>query len=149
MQHDLGVAAGLEDASPPDQIVAQLGCVDEVAVVAEGNLAVDAVDEDRLRVDDPAVARGRVPHVTDGVVTGQRVQRGPVERLRHMPHGPRRVQALAVAGGDAGALLAPVLQRIQPETGQGRRLRVSKNAKDAAFVVELVVVHGYTAAGSK
>ena len=152
MQHDLGVAPRLEDVPPSDQGVAQLGRVDEVPVVAEGDLAVRAVDENRLRVDDLAVARRRVPHVADRRIAAERRQRLLVDGLRHLPHRPRQVQALAVGGGDAGALLPPVLQRIQPETGQRGRLRVTVNAEDAALVVESVVVHGYlryTAAGSK
>ena len=63
MQHDLGVAAGLEDGTLPHQIFAQLGRIDEVPVVAEGDLAVRTVDEKRLCIDDLAVARRRVPHV--------------------------------------------------------------------------------------
>ena len=36
------------------------------AVVAERNLPVLAVDEDRLRVDELARARRGIPYVTDG-----------------------------------------------------------------------------------
>ena len=46
--------------------VAQLLRVHEVAVVADRDLAVRAVDENRLRVLQAALARGRVAHVADG-----------------------------------------------------------------------------------
>ena len=48
-------------------------------------------------------------------------------------------ELLSVEGDDAGRLLAAVLQRVQPERGQRRRLRVPPNAEDAALFVELVV----------
>ena len=40
VQHDLGIAGGLEDRSGPHEIVAKLARVDEIAVVADGDLAV-------------------------------------------------------------------------------------------------------------
>ena len=45
---------------------------------------------------------------------------------------------LAVAGGDPGALLASMLQRVQPQVGQIGRFRVPVNGEYAALVVELV-----------
>ena len=41
---------GLEDRAVADELVAQLAGVDEVAVVGDGDLAVRAVDQERLRV---------------------------------------------------------------------------------------------------
>ena len=51
-------------------------------------------------------------------------------------------ELLAVEGDDAGRLLAAVLQRVQAERGQRRRLRMAEDAEDAALLVELVVVEG-------
>ena len=53
VQDDLGVAGGLEDGALAHQVVAQLPRVDQVAVVADGDLPVRAVDQDRLRVGQP------------------------------------------------------------------------------------------------
>ncbi len=66
VQQHLGVAGRLEDRSLTHQAVAQLLGVDEVAVVADGDLAVRAVDQDRLRVLEAAFAGGRVADVADG-----------------------------------------------------------------------------------
>ena len=44
----------------------------------------------------------------------------------------------AVGGGDARALLPAVLQRVEAEVGQVRRLGVAEDAEDAALVAELV-----------
>ena len=57
MDNDLGVAVGLEDGTAADQRVAQLAGVHQVAVVRDGDLAVGAVDQDRLRVEELALAR--------------------------------------------------------------------------------------------
>ncbi len=60
MQDHLGIAVGLEDRSLLHQLVAQLARVDEVAVVAERDLAVRAIDQNRLRVQLPALAGRRI-----------------------------------------------------------------------------------------
>ena len=75
MQDDFGVAARLEDRAVADELVAQLARVDEVAVVGDGDLAVGAVDQERLRVLELALAGGRVARVADGEVPGQRLER--------------------------------------------------------------------------
>ena len=65
MQHDLGVGARLEDRALPHQLVAQLAGVHEVAVVADRDLAVRAVDENGCAFDKLALAGGRIAHVAD------------------------------------------------------------------------------------
>ena len=52
------------------------------------------------------------------------------------------VELLAVEGDDAGRLLAAMLQRVQAERRQRRRIRMAEDAEDAAFLVQLVVVEG-------
>ena len=51
-----------------------------------------------------------------------------------------RVELLAVIGDDAGRFLAAMLQRVQPERGQRRRVGMAEDAEDAAFVVKMVRV---------
>ncbi len=53
-------------------------------------------------------------------------------------------QLLAVGGGDAGALLAAMLQRVEAEVGEVGRLRVAEDAEDTALVLEFVE-HGLLA----
>ena len=45
-------------------------------------------------------------------------------------------------GDDAGGLLAAVLQRVQAEGDEGRRVLDADDAEDAALLVQLVVVEG-------
>src|SRR5256885_1337235 len=66
VQHDLRIGARLENRALPDEHLLQLlqlAGVHQVAVVADGELAVRAVDDERLRVRDPAFARRRIPVV--------------------------------------------------------------------------------------
>ena len=57
-------------------------------------------------------------------------------------HAAMGVELLAVIGDDAGRLLAAMLQRVQAERGQRRRVGMAVDAEDAAFFVEMVVVAG-------
>jgi hypothetical protein len=50
-----------------------------------------------------------------------------------------RAELLAVIGDDAGRFLAAVLQGVQPERGQRRRVGMAVNPEHAAFLVEMVV----------
>ena len=86
-------------------------------------LAVDAVDDDRLGVGELALASGRVADVPDGELPGQRRQRVRVERLVDVPHRLAVADLDAVGRGDARALLSAVLQRVQAEVGRGSRPR--------------------------
>ena len=51
-----------------------------------------------------------------------------------------RVELLAVIGDDARRFLAAMLQRVQAERGQRRRVGVAKDPEDAAFLVEMIRV---------
>jgi hypothetical protein len=118
----------------PHELVAELPRVDEVAVVRDRDLAVRAVDQERLGVLDLALAGGRVAGVADGDVSRQTLEAVLVEGVGDLPHRPRDAQLLTVGGGDAGALLAAMLQRIEPEIGEIRGLGMAKDAEDPALV---------------
>ena len=47
-------------------------------------------------------------------------------------------ELFAIIGDDSGRLLATMLQRVQAEGGQRRRVGVAIDPEDAAFVVEVV-----------
>ena len=57
-----------------------------------------------------------------------------VERFCDLAHRARDAEFFAVGGGNARALLSPVLKRVEAEVGEIGRLRVPENAEDAAFV---------------
>ena len=53
---------------------------------------------------------------------------------------PLRVEPRAVERYDAGRLLAPVLQGVQPERGDRGGVGVIENAEDAAFLAQSIAV---------
>ncbi len=61
----------LEDRALAHEVVLQLLRVDEIAVVRDGDLAVRAVDQDRLGVGEAALSGGGIARVTDGGVAGE------------------------------------------------------------------------------
>ena len=85
-----------------------------------------------------AAAGGRVAHVADGVTARQLLQGLLVEDVGHEPH--RAVHEVVASGrrGDATALLAAVLQGVEAEVGDVRRLGMGVHPEHAALVVEAV-----------
>ena len=76
--------------------------------------------------------------MADGQVAGQLGQHAGGKDLGHVAHGFDAVDVAAVAGGDARALLAAVLQGEQAEMAQLGRFRVAVDGEDAALVVEFI-----------
>ena len=137
---DFRVHGGLEDRALGFQAAADLPGVGQGAVVGDGDGLAAVLHHEGLGVDDVGGAGGGVAHVADGQMPRQRLQPRLVEDLGHQPHAPVLTDALAVAGDDAAGLLAPVLQGVEPEEGQPRRLRMAVNAEDAAVFPGLVVL---------
>ena len=79
--------------------------------------ALIAGDGEGLGVEQHGIAGGGVTRVADRQVAGQFGQHGGREDIRHVPHGLDTADLLAVAGGDAGAFLAAMLQREQTQMG--------------------------------
>jgi hypothetical protein len=46
-----------------------------------------------------------------------------------------------VAGDDAGAFLAPMLERIESVVGQFRGIRVAENAEHTAIMFGVILLH--------
>ena len=138
MHDHFGVGRGLEDRPAPHQRVPQLAGIDDVAVVPDSQLPVHAVDDDRLRVGQAALARRRVPHVPHRHVSRQLRERLAVEDVVHIAHRLRDADLRAVGRGNAGALLPAVLKRVEPEVGEIRRLGMSNDSEDAALIAEFV-----------
>ena len=63
-----------------------------------------------------------------------------VEVVADQAHAAFGMKLLAVEGDDAAGFLAAMLERMQAERGQGRRVGVAQDAEDTAFLVEAVVV---------
>ena len=113
--HDVAVAG--DRAGEHARIAHQLGGVDQVAVVTEGEARVTRLAVDGLRVAPGARAARRVARVADGEVSFERCHVALVEDVGDEAHVLQDIDVLAVAHRHAGRLLAPMLQRV--ETGIG------------------------------
>ena len=69
---------------------------------------------------------------------GSVCERRLVEGVGDLAHRARDAQLLAVGGGDAGALLSAMLERVEAEVGEIRRFGVTEDAEDTALVFEFV-----------
>ena len=113
VRDDFGVASGVKDGSAlldrPPQGVA----VGQVAVVGDRQRALVALDVERLRIARADVARSRVARMADRHVAGQLLKFVLAEDLADEAHAFARLDGPAVAGANARALLAPVLQGVE------------------------------------
>ena len=93
--------------------------------MAEHQLAQVAAGRNGLNVGKRVGARRRIARVTDGGDRGgsaahrlpalQRVDGLAIEDLAHQPEALVQVELRSIGGGDAGGLLATMLQGVQPQ----------------------------------
>ena len=114
---DLRVGGAAERDPALAQLVVELDRVGQVAVVGERHLA-PVVAPDRLRVLPRAAAGRRVADVADRHVAVERAQLLLVEDLGDEPGVAQGRDVPALAAGDAGRLLAAVLERVEREVGE-------------------------------
>jgi len=138
VENDFGVAAGLENCTAGFQIAAEFLRVGDVTVVCDGDQALAARDREGLRVQYDGVAGGRVAGMTDGMIAWKFRQNLVGEDVGNVPHRFMGVNLIAVAGGDAGALLAAMLQGIKSEIRELRCFRMAVNGNDTALFTEFI-----------
>src|SRR5688500_2676615 len=126
-----------EDRAAVLELVPQLRRVDQVSVWRDSNVAVPEPSEDRLRILDRRCARRAVPRVTDGNVSGQAAYVGPLAAFRHEAH------ALDGSGSRSGVdrddslrFLTAMLQRVETEMRNLRRVLMAEYSEDSAHVSE-------------
>ena len=107
-------------------------------------------EEEGLEVLLPAHIRGGIADMADAGAAGKAGEDLPVEDVLH--------QALALVegklpvrahGGDAAALLSPVLQGLQRQEGMGGGVVHPKEAHDAALLVQFTVLKGFHTSRTK
>jgi hypothetical protein len=76
--------------------------------------------------------------MADGRAPGQSGKALLLEDVVDVTHPALVAQQRAVRGDYPGRLLAAVLQRVQAEIGQARRLVVAENAEDTTLFSEFV-----------
>ena len=103
--------------------------------------AFGELGEQRLDVAQRGFAGGRIADMADGRAAGQPAHDVvAVEVAGDMAHRAVRVEMLAVEAGDARRFLAAVLERVQAERDEARRIVGTPDAEDAALLAQLVVV---------
>ena len=128
MHDDFGVAVGLKNRAAMFELAAPLGGVGEIAVVAEGDFALVAIDHDGLRVEQRFVAGGGIARVADRRRCREVWSARSAEKFPRPRPCAMQVQFGAVARNNAGRFLAAMLQRVQAEIGQLGRFGVAENA---------------------
>ena len=149
MQDDLAVHRGLEDGTAGLELLAQLGGVGQVAVVADGDAPLGAVHGQGLGIDDVRRTGGRIAGVADGRVAHEPVQHIAGEDLRHQAHAPVDVEGLAVGRDDARALLSAMLEGVEAVVGQFGGIRMPMDAKDPAVMLRMVLHETLGESGSR
>ena len=140
MNEHFGVARRAEDGAALDQRVPEDVGVHQVAVVTDRDVAELALDLDGLDVLGAAVTGRRVARVPDRRPPDEGVERFHVEDIRHMPRAVHSDEAIPVrgCGHDPRGFLPAVLERVEPQIGEARGLRVVPDPHHPALFVEPV-----------
>ena len=142
VDQDLGIVRGTENAAVQLDLAAQLARVYEVAVVRNGEVALDMGDGDRLCILAARVAGRRVADMADRHGTRHPVERFLVENRADQTNVLMAVDHAVFVDGDAGCLLTAVLQCEQRGVGVvcgGDFLALGRrDAEYAALLVYLV-----------
>ena len=137
----LGIGAGAQVLPLVDKLRPQVVRVHQRAVVGERDeRVVDSGDVRLRRLPGGLPAAGGVAHVPDGHhALAKARQRCLVEDLGHKPQVLRLDDRGTVAHGDARALLAAMLQGLQPVAGQARHVLPRRvDAEDAALLFQSI-----------
>ena len=116
IDNGFGIRGTVEDAAGELVAGAEGTGVDQVAVMAQGHVALHMADDNRLDVVVVLAAGGGITDVAHGdVAFAQAVQARTVEDFAHQAVA-FQVMEHAVAGNrDAAAFLTPVLQGVEPK----------------------------------
>ena len=113
VEQHFGIGIGVDMAQiVAEQVLAQFAVVGEIAVVGEGE-AVGGIDIQRLGQGRAAAAGGGVAHVGDAHLPGEPPHVAGAENILDQAVVLAQIEFAAVAGHDAGGILAAVLQHRQ------------------------------------
>ena len=123
------------------QSAAQLEGIAQIAVMGQGQLALHMVHHNGLAVCPVGGTGGSVTHMAHGHGPARELLHHITgEHIPHLPQIPVGGENAVLIDDDAAALLAPVLQSIQPIVGQIRQvLRLWRpGTEDAALLMNLL-----------
>jgi hypothetical protein len=141
MDHHLEIAGRLEDRAATIERPPQLHRVRQIAVLGDGEAAVVQFREEGLGVADARTAGCRIAHVPD---RGRARKHGDdvvaVEIAGDVAHRLVGMEMLAVEAADSSRFLAAVLQRVEPQCDEARRMVGTPDSENAALLAQLVVI---------
>ena len=140
VHHHLAVAAGAEDRAAAFELSANRPGVHQVSVVGEGDGASVRVRAEGLGVSEQTPPGGGIANVADRVTAGKLGEIPLVEHVRDETHGAVNGVLATLRGADSGALLPPVLERVEAQVGDFRGLRVPVDAENSALVLDPIPV---------
>jgi hypothetical protein len=132
VEQHFGIGIGVDVAAIVlEHLAAQRLGVDQVAVVRERD-AERRVHVQRLRLGGTFGTGGRITAMTDADAAAQRQHAVAIEHVAHEAAALVQAQAVAVDGGDAGGVLAAVLQDGERVVERRSDFRLADDADDSA-----------------
>src|SRR3981189_1853528 len=113
MEDEFGVAVGLENGAAMLELAAPLGGVGEIAVVAERDFALVAIDHDGLRVEQRLVARGGVARVANSQAAGELREHAGLENFFNFAHRAMEMEFIANTADGRGGRRGELPQRVE------------------------------------
>jgi shikimate dehydrogenase len=145
VKDDLAVDGGFEDRAFGFEFGTQDVSVDEVAVVADGDLAAGAISNDGLGVFQRAGAGGGVADVADGPRAGKFGELVLVEDLGDEAHAVMAAKAAVqfAADHDAAAFLAAMLESVEAEESYFGSVGMAVDGEDAALILRPMLKYSF------
>ena len=76
--------------------------------------------------------------MSDRTCAGQSIETGLIKGVGNMTHGAFQSQLRPVGRCDAAGFLAAMLQRVEAEISQTRRVRMTVDSEHTAFVAKFI-----------
>src|SRR5216684_2898885 len=138
VQNYFGIGRRRKDGAFFFQAFALFAGERQVAVVADGDLAMLTGDQKRLAFAHRNFSGSGIANVTNRAGAGQTIEGWLIKSFRDIAHRALSHQTLAVGRDHATRFLAAMLQRVQAEISQARGFRVAVDAKHAALFTQFV-----------
>ena len=118
--------------------------VDDVAVVGDRIRFMAVAHDEGLGVGQQGAAGGRIAHVSDSASAAELFEVSVVEYIRYQSHSFMGIDLFVAGNGNAGAFLAPMLERVNPEVSDAGRFGMIENTEQAAGLARsLGLSHGW------
>jgi hypothetical protein len=139
MQHHLGIRGRLIDRAVRDQARRSVRPLVRLPLWQMAMPPVSSSANSGCTLRRIVLAGGRIARVSDGRLAGQALDHFALgEIVADKAEPALGMKALAVEGDDARRLLSTVLERVQAERGERRRVGMAPDAEHAAFLVQPV-----------